>query len=167
MTNIKENTISDYFEVEKTKPIASGEHCQVYNYTKTKVLKVVHYKCSGQLTFMEFCKQQKTNKEHLPKIYDVKTHGRKTYILMEKLEEVGDDMYSIQESSESVGWFESDTAMWKGLSDSLDELLDDMEYWFGDLTEKVGTYLHDWDLHAGNIMIRPSDKKLVVVDPWA
>lgn len=158
--------ISDYLEVEKTEPIARGEHCEVYNYTKTKVLKVVEYQCSGQLTFIEFCKQQKTNKEHLPKIYDVKTHGRKTYIIMEKLEEVGDNMYIIQESAESLGWFERDISLWKGLSDSFDELLDDLECWFGDITEKADARLHNWDLHAGNIMIRPSDKKLVVVDPW-
>ncbi len=167
MLNIKENSISDYLEVEKTTPMGSGEHCKVYHYTNDKVLKVVQYKCSGQLTFIEFCKQQKTNKKHLPKIYDVKAVGRKTYILMEKLEEVKDDMYSIQESAESVGWFERDTVMWRGISDSLDKLLDDMEDWFGELTEKVDTHLHDWDLHVGNIMIRPKDNQLVIVDPWA
>jgi hypothetical protein len=167
MTSTKENLISKYLEVEKTTPIGSGEHCNVYHYSNTKVLKVVQYQCSGQLTFIEFCNQQKTNKEHLPKIYDVKVIGRKTYILMERLEEVQDDMYIIQEQAESVGWFERDTELWRGLSDSLDKLLDDMEYWFGDITEKRDTHLHDWDLHAGNIMVRPSDKKLVIVDPWA
>lgn len=160
MSSIKENLISELIKIDsKEKPISYGAHCRVYNYSEDLILKVINFSCSGQHEFIRYCKGK--DSKHLPMIENILTRGRKTYVLMERLEEItGALQFKLQEREDNTKSFERETYLWRGISKSLDSVLDDMEMWF--CSEE-----YDWDLHSGNVMVRPSDKQIVIIDPWA
>jgi len=108
------------------------------------------------LEFINFINTYHESK-HLPKIYDNIVINGCNYLLMDKLYHT--DLNN-QEVAEMVGWWEKDTNVWVGESDTLDKVLYDLEEWYSQ------SCIHlEWDLRDTNIM---QDKlgNLVITDPW-
>jgi hypothetical protein len=142
----------DLFNVLDSVDVNEGSFSLVYSLFDDLVIKETDD--NAYLRFIEVTSN--LNSQHLPIVYDVQKIGVLYYVLMEKLE-VSDLSFSLNHTAECAGYMEKDICVFKGVSESLDSILDILDNLKPDDVQ--------WDLRELNVMQR-SCGTLVITDPW-
>lgn len=142
----------DLFDALDRANVNDGSFSVVYLVSDDLVIKETDDK--AYLRFIEAIPT--LSSQHLPVVYDVQKIGSLYYILMERLE-VSDLSLSLNHAAECAGYMEKDTCVFKGVSESLDVLLDTLDNLKPDDVQ--------WDLRELNVMQRACGT-LVITDPW-